>query len=382
MKKLKTYENFINESAELLKKIVEDCEDILLELNDDLAFTNKLYCHALGLTDPKYLGFVKKKSGTYGYLKDDSILFQLKSDREFQYSDIEDVIERLKFYLSTFGYEIEFVSSKDLTGMQIASQPEIQITSGPADDITLLRGGGRFTIKNNWILVFRFVKNPINNIETYENFINEEIDFRKGIAAAGLMGALSGSPAVAQTTTPTSMSTERDGVEVYKNKIEEISTIRKEKSKDEKLSIILDEIKSNLNSKDSTKFIELYTKLTSHIESEYGYKIPEQKVEDQLTEAGIGSMAKNMTIFEIMGWLGSICLAICGIPQAWQSYKDKHSDGISWGFVLLWAFGEVFALAYVYDKLDLPLLLNYATNILILGVILYYKVKPQNKLEL
>jgi uncharacterized protein with PQ loop repeat len=222
----------------------------------------------------------------------------------------------------------------------------------------------------------------MKKLKTYENFINEEIDFRKGIAAAGLIGALSGSPAVAQTTTPTSMSVQSEqGIDVYKNQIEEISTIRKEKSKDVKLSIILDEIKSNINSKDSAKFIELYTKLTSHIESEYGYKIPEQKVEE-LTEAGIGSMVKNMTIFEIMGWLGSICLAICGIPQAWQSYKDKHSDGISWGFVLLWAFGEVFALAYVYDKLDLPLLLNYATNILILGVILYYKVKPQNKLEL
>lgn len=222
----------------------------------------------------------------------------------------------------------------------------------------------------------------MKKLKTYENFINEEIDFRKGIAAAGLIGALSGSPVAAQTTTPTSMSVQSEqGIDVYKNQIEEISTIRKEKSKDVKLSIILDEIKSNINSKDSAKFIELYTKLTSHIESEYDYKIPEQKVEE-LTEAGIGSMVKNMTIFEIMGWLGSICLAICGIPQAWQSYKDKHSDGISWGFVLLWAFGEVFALAYVYDKLDLPLLLNYATNILILGVILYYKVKPQNKLEL
>ena len=222
----------------------------------------------------------------------------------------------------------------------------------------------------------------MKKLKTYENFINEEIDFRKGIAAVGLMGALSGSPVAAQTTTPTSMSVQSEqGIDVYKNQIEEISTIRKEKSKDVKLSIILDEIKSNINSKDSAKFIELYTKLASHIESEYGYKIPEQKVEE-LTEAGIASMAKNMTIFEIMGWLGSICLAICGIPQAWQSYKDKHSDGISWGFVLLWAFGEVFALAYVYDKLDLPLLLNYATNILILAVILYYKVKPQNKLEL
>jgi len=222
----------------------------------------------------------------------------------------------------------------------------------------------------------------MKKLKTYETFINEEIDFRKGMAAVGLMGALAASPVAAQTKTPTSMSVQSEqGIDVYKNQIEEISTIRKEKSKDVKLSIILDEIKSNINSKDSAKFIELYTKLTSHIESEYDYKIPEQKVEE-LTEAGIAGMVKNMTIFEIMGWLGSICLAVCGIPQAWQSYKDKHSDGISWGFVILWAFGEVFALAYVYDKLDLPLLLNYATNILILGVILYYKVKPQNKLEL
>ena len=84
---------------------------------------------------------------------------------------------------------------------------------------------------------------------------------------------------------------------------------------------------------------------------------------------------------KILGWLGSICLAICGIPQAWQSIKDKHSHGISWGFVLLWAFGEIFALAYVYDKLDLPLLLNYATNILILGVILYFKINPKNTVD-
>jgi len=222
----------------------------------------------------------------------------------------------------------------------------------------------------------------MKKLKTYETFINEEIDFRKGMAAVGLMGALAASPVAAQTKTPTSMSVQSEqGIDVYKNQIEEISTIRKEKSKDVKLSIILDEIKSNINSKDSAKFIELYTKLTSHIESEYDYKIPEQKVEE-LTEAGIAGMVKNMTIFEIMGWLGSICLAVCGIPQAWQSYKDKNSDGISWGFVILWAFGEVFALVYVYDKLDLPLLLNYATNILILGVILYYKVKPQNKLEL
>ena len=121
---------------------------------------------------------------------------------------------------------------------------------------------------------------------------------------------------------------------------------------------------------------ELFDKLSRHVESKYGYKI-EQKDLSELSEAGIAEQTKGMSLFEILGWLGSICLAICGIPQAWQSFKDKHSHGISWGFVLLWAFGEIFALAYVYDKLDLPLVLNYATNILILAVILYYKIKPQ-----
>lgn len=77
-----------------------------------------------------------------------------------------------------------------------------------------------------------------------------------------------------------------------------------------------------------------------------------------------------------MGWLGSLCLALCGVPQALQSYKDKNSHGISWGMLLLWAFGEVFALTYVFNKLDMPLLMNYAINIFVVALMLYYKVNP------
>ena len=215
--------------------------------------------------------------------------------------------------------------------------------------------------------------------------VKEEIDLRKGLIGAGLATSLLGTPAISQTTKqePTEQTInvmEPDGMDVYKNQVQEISDIRKSKSKDEKLSNILQEIQSNLDSKDTAKFIELYGKLSSHIEENYGFRI--EKKEAELTQASVGGseniieMVKGMSIFQICGWLGSICLAICGLPQAWQSYKDKHSDGISWGFLLLWAFGEIFALAYVYDKLDLPLLLNYATNIFILAVIIYYKVKP------
>ena len=170
----------------------------------------------------------------------------------------------------------------------------------------------------------------------------------------------------------------KDGINDAVDQVEGLSNIRKSElnPKDEQLNDILSEIQSKLESGNQEEYKELFGKLSTHIESKYGYKI-EPKNLDELSSAGISEQTKGMSIFEIMGWLGSICLAICGIPQAWQSFKDKHSHGISWGFVLLWAFGEIFALAYVYDKLDLPLLLNYSTNILILAVILYYKIKPK-----
>ena len=171
----------------------------------------------------------------------------------------------------------------------------------------------------------------------------------------------------------------KDGINDAVDQVEGLSNIRKSElnPKDEQLNDILSEIQSKLESGNQEEYKELFGKLSTHIESKYGYKI-EPKNLDELSSAGISEQTKGMSIFEIMGWLGSICLAICGLPQAWQSFKDKHSHGISWGFVLLWAFGEIFALAYVYDKLDLPLLLNYATNILILAVILYYKISPKN----
>lgn len=216
-------------------------------------------------------------------------------------------------------------------------------------------------------------------LQTYEQH-NEGI--KSAVLGAALGASLfANSPTVSaqslvnpSLTNPTSKDVINDAVE----QVEGLSNIRKTdlNPKDEQLNNILSEIQSKLESDNQEEYKELFDKLSSHVKTKYGYKI-EPKNLDELSSAGIAEQTKGMSIFEILGWLGSICLGICGIPQAWQSIKDKHSHGISWGFVLLWAFGEVFALAYVYNKLDLPLLLNYATNILILGVILYYKIKPK-----
>lgn len=197
----------------------------------------------------------------------------------------------------------------------------------------------------------------MKQIKTYQDFTNEEIDWKKGIATAALGASLAiSSPSYSK------------GKEMV-DKIETV--VSKQQSQDVVLDGILKEIKSNINNTDSAKYVELYNKLSSHLSQQYGFEIKAKEI-PKFTEDN----TSDLTIFEIMGWLGSICLAICGIPQAWMSYRDKNSHGISWGFVLLWAFGEAFALTYVYDKLDLPLVVNYMTNILIVGVILYYKINP------
>jgi uncharacterized protein with PQ loop repeat len=83
-------------------------------------------------------------------------------------------------------------------------------------------------------------------------------------------------------------------------------------------------------------------------------------------------------ILDIIGWLGSICFAICALPQAYSSWKHKNSDGISWGFLILWLVGEVLTLTYILlTTAQLPLIANYCLNFVFLVVIIWFKVYPR-----
>lgn len=79
---------------------------------------------------------------------------------------------------------------------------------------------------------------------------------------------------------------------------------------------------------------------------------------------------------DTIGWIGSILLAFCGLPQAIEAYKTKQAKGITWGFIITWFTGELLTLVYIIPKMELPLLFNYSANILFLSVIMYYKIKP------
>lgn len=86
---------------------------------------------------------------------------------------------------------------------------------------------------------------------------------------------------------------------------------------------------------------------------------------------------EDWRFMELVGWAGSMLLAFCGLPQAVESFRKKSSKGVTWGLLWMWGVGEVFTLAYVLPKMDLPLLFNYSANILFLSVIIFYKVADE-----
>lgn len=82
-----------------------------------------------------------------------------------------------------------------------------------------------------------------------------------------------------------------------------------------------------------------------------------------------------MNALTLSGYIGAAGFAVCAIPQVWQVYKDKHADGMNNYFILLWVIGELGTLIYVAGTIGFlnPLFLNYASNLIWLVIILYYK---------
>jgi len=79
----------------------------------------------------------------------------------------------------------------------------------------------------------------------------------------------------------------------------------------------------------------------------------------------------------MIGWLGSICFMICGIPQVYQCIRDNTAKGVSLSFLLLWLLGEILCtIAIIMDYGFIWWILsNYAVNAACILIILFYKAK-------
>lgn len=81
---------------------------------------------------------------------------------------------------------------------------------------------------------------------------------------------------------------------------------------------------------------------------------------------------------DLLGWIGSSLLAFCALPQALESWRSGHSKGVTWGLLVMWGLGEVFMIAYVWPRGDIPLLANYLSNLALMCFITFYKVWPRS----
>lgn len=82
---------------------------------------------------------------------------------------------------------------------------------------------------------------------------------------------------------------------------------------------------------------------------------------------------------ELIGWIGSVCFALGGIPQALKCYKEGHARGLSCAGLLLWLAGEI---CYIISVLSLFgwvawMMFNYITSTICLVVMLWYKFRPE-----
>ena len=85
----------------------------------------------------------------------------------------------------------------------------------------------------------------------------------------------------------------------------------------------------------------------------------------------------NSFMVEIIGWIGAILFAISCAPQAIKTYKSKQAKDLSMWMLQLWFWGEIFSLIYIMNNVTLqwPLITNYTFNAIMVGYLIYAKIK-------
>jgi len=82
---------------------------------------------------------------------------------------------------------------------------------------------------------------------------------------------------------------------------------------------------------------------------------------------------------DVLGWLGCICFVLCGVPQAWKSYRDGHSVGLTHSFLALWLGGEVLYMSGMMLKFGWVhwIMWNGLISMVVISVISYYRIWPR-----
>ncbi|MDG1287114.1 MAG: SemiSWEET transporter [Rickettsiales bacterium] len=88
-----------------------------------------------------------------------------------------------------------------------------------------------------------------------------------------------------------------------------------------------------------------------------------------------------MELAQIIGYLGTLAITVCYIPQVLHTYRSKDVTGISLGMYCALATGVALWLFYGILKSDIPLMLCNSISLLMIISILTMKVLYSKKPE-
>ena len=85
-------------------------------------------------------------------------------------------------------------------------------------------------------------------------------------------------------------------------------------------------------------------------------------------------------MIEVIGYIGCMAFALCGLPQVIHCWKAGNAKGLSVYCLSLWMLGEVcyFISTWATFGFVLWLMLNYILNIFWLLIIFYYVMSPRH----
>ena len=91
-----------------------------------------------------------------------------------------------------------------------------------------------------------------------------------------------------------------------------------------------------------------------------------------------------MELIDLVGFAAQILFISSAAAQAWRSWLDGHSDGISHGWILMLIIGLGSMIMYVVSKIgfDLVLLLGYTGQMFFVLVVASYKYWPRRGIKL
>ena len=86
---------------------------------------------------------------------------------------------------------------------------------------------------------------------------------------------------------------------------------------------------------------------------------------------------QEFSMLEILGLSGTLSVALCSIPQVYESIKLGRT-GMNTSMIILWNVGVIQMFIYTIVKTkDVFIYGNYGASILFSSIILYYKLFPR-----